>query len=460
MKLFGKSEKEITKIISTGNVTIAVYGLGKMGLPLAVVYAKNGFNVIGVDVNKKVVDLINSGKSHLINEPGVDDDTISKLLHAGKLKATTDGINAAKKSDVMVIIVPSLIDDEKNLKLDYVFSAAESIGKGLKKGDLVITECTLPPGTTAGPIREILENNSGLKAGLDFGLAHSPERTMSGQVIKNIVEDYPKIVGGIDKKSTEAVAAIYSKIAKKGVIKVSNSTTAEAIKVFEGVYRDVNIALANELALLAERIGVNVIEAINGANSQPYSHIHLPGAGVGGHCIPIYPYFLINLAHKYNLNLILTYNGRKINELMPYHIVDLVIDSLNELERPVKNSKIGILGVAYKGGVKSTYLTPAKPIIEKLKQMGAKLLVHDPLFSPEEIKDEFDVAGTSEIAEVFKDADCVIIITNHKEYNERTLLPLLQLMKNKAAIVDGRYVLRKDSVVSSGKTYRAVGITK
>ncbi len=459
MKIFGKDEKEIHDLVSSGNVNAAVYGLGKMGLPLAVVYAMNGFNVIGVDVDEKIVNLINSGKSHLVNEPGVDDKTISALVNNGKLKATVDGVSAARKSDVMVIIVPSLVDERKRLKLDYVFAAAESISKGLKKGDIVITECTLPPGTTAGPIREILEKNSGLYAGKDFGLAHSPERTMSGQVIKNIVEDYPKIVGGYDEKSTNAVAAIYSKIAKKGVIKVSNTTTAEAVKVFEGVYRDVNIALANEFALLAERIGINIIEAIKGANSQPYSHIHMPGAGVGGHCIPIYPYFLINLAHKYDLNLLLTYNGRKINEYMPYHIVELVIDALNELEKPVKNSKIGILGVAYKGGVKSTYLSPAKPIIAKLKKMGAKLLAHDPLFTPNEINAEFGINATADIAEVFKDSDCVVIITNHKEYQENNLLQFLQLMKQKSAIIDGRYVLSKERVEANGKLYRAVGIT-
>jgi len=457
MKLFNLTEKEIYDAIDNGDVTVAVYGLGKMGLPLAVIFANRGLNVIGVDINDDIVRMINSGRSPLIDEPGVSDKEINRLIKNGKLEATTDSINAARKADVIIVIVPSLIDETKNLKLNYVFDAVDAIGKGLTKDCVVITECTLPPGTTSGPIKEILEERSGLRAGIDFGLAHSPERTMSGQVIKNVVEDYPKIVGGINKKSTNVVAAFYRKIVKKGVIAVSDCTTAEAIKVFEGVYRDVNIALANELALLAEKIGIDIIEAIQGANSQPYSHIHMPGAGVGGQCIPIYPYFLLNLANKYGLDMKIVYSGRKLNEQMPYHIVDLVIEALNEIEKPVKNSKIGVLGVAYKGGVKSTYLTPAKPIIEKLKRLGANIVIYDPLFTKEEIEEEFGVQAVSTMEDVFKDSDCVIAITDHKEYLKEKLHECVSLMKEKAAIVDGRYIFDMDIVRKKGKVYLAVG---
>lgn len=439
-----------------GKITIAVYGLGKLGLPLAVTYANFGLNVIGVDINEKIVNLVNKGKSHLVNEPGIDEG-ISKNVKIGRLRATTDGVAAAKQADIMVSIVPTLIDETNRPNLKYMMASVESIAKGLEKGDIVLIESTLPPGTTEGPIKATLERISGLKAGIDFGLAYSPERTSSGQTIKDIVENYPKIIGGINSKSATAIAAIYSVIAEKGVIVVRDLRTAEAVKVFEGVYRDVNIALASEFALLAEKINVDVIEAINAANSQPYSHIHIPGAGVGGHCIPLYPHFLIDVAAKHGISLQITQLARQLNEKMPIHMVDLVADALNECEKPIKNSKIGILGLTFRGDVKATYHAPAHPIIKLLKAKGAKILAHDPLLSKEEIEKEFKVSSAESLEELFHGTDCIIVVTAHSVYKKTNFDPYFELMRKPAAIVDGRHLFSPDTIISKGLIFRGVG---
>ncbi len=280
MKLIGLSRKEVKNAIREGKVTIAVYGMGKMGLPLATVFAEHGANVIGVDINERVVEMLNRGENHVKEEPGLD-ELVKKKVDEGRLRATTDGVWAAKQADVMVILVPTLTDERGNLKLDPVYDVAEKISRGLKKGDIIITEATMPPGTTESLI-PILEK-SGLKLG-EFGLAHAPERTMTGTAIRDITGQYPKIVGASDEKTLEAVIGIYKTINKKGVIPMSSIKAAEAVKVFEGVYRDVNIALANELAMWCEEHGLDAIEVFQAANTQPYCHLHMPGAGVGGHC--------------------------------------------------------------------------------------------------------------------------------------------------------------------------------
>ncbi|WP_297486561.1 nucleotide sugar dehydrogenase [Thermococcus sp.] len=280
MKLIGLSREEVEEAFRNGKFTIAVYGMGKMGLPLAAVFADHGANVIGVDINERVVEAINRGENHIKEEPGLD-ELVRRNVEAGRLKATTDGVWAAKQADVMVILVPTLTDERGNLKLGPVYDVAEKISQGLEKGDIVITEATMPPGTTESLV-PILEK-SGIKLG-DFGLAHAPERTMTGTAIRDITGQYPKIVGASDEKTLEAVIGIYETINRKGVIPMSSIKAAEAVKVFEGVYRDVNIGLANELAMWCEEHGLDALEVFKAANTQPYCHIHMPGAGVGGHC--------------------------------------------------------------------------------------------------------------------------------------------------------------------------------
>ncbi|NJE26420.1 nucleotide sugar dehydrogenase [Thermococcus sp. MV5] len=445
MKLIGLSREEVKQVFKEGKFTIAVYGLGKMGLPLAAVFADHGANVIGVDINEKVVEMINNGTNHINEEPGLS-ELVERNVKAGRLKATTDGVWAAKQADVMIILVPTLTDDRGNLKLDPVYDVAHKIAKGLEKGDLVITEATMPPGTTESLV-SILEE-SGLKLG-EFGLAHAPERTMTGTAIRDITGQYPKILGASDEKTLEAVIGIYETINKKGVIPMSSIKAAEAVKVFEGIYRDVNIALANELALWCEEHGLDALEIFQAANTQPYCHLHMPGAGVGGHCIPIYPWFVINLAKKTNPRLIKT--AREINDLMPHHIVELTIKGLNEVGRSLKGSNVLVLGLTFRGGVREFTKSPAIPIIKELKEWGAKVYAYDPLCSEKDVK-----RFGAEWKEDFKDIDAIIIVTDHKEFKSLNLEEIAKQARNKV-IIDGRNVLDAEKAEKLGFAYFRVG---
>lgn len=445
MKILGLSKSTVKEYFIKGKITFAVYGLGKMGLPLATILANYGAMVIGVDINEEIVKKINMGISHIENEPELD-SLVKKNVEAGRLYATNDGIYAAKKSDVQIILVPTLADDKGNLNLKSVFDIAETISKGLEKGDIVITESTMPPGTTEKLI-PILEK-SGIKIG-DFGIAHAPERTMSGTAIRDITLQYPKIIGANSIETLEAVKGIYEVINRKGVISMSSIKAAEAVKVFEGVYRDVNIALANELALWCEENGLDALEIIRAANTQPYCHIHMPGAGVGGHCIPIYPWFIINSAKKTNMELLV--EARERNDFMPRHIVELTIKALNKIGKALKDSNILILGLTFRGGVKEFRKSPALDIIKELKEWGAKIFVYDPICTP---KDAVKLGVMWK--EDYKDIDAIIITNDHKEFKELDISLIDKQIRNKI-IIDGRNILDSKRLDKKGFIYYRVG---
>ncbi|NOZ59703.1 MAG: nucleotide sugar dehydrogenase [Euryarchaeota archaeon] len=362
---------------------VAVYGLGKMGLPLAAVFAERGARVIGVDINPRVVESVNRGLNHIEGEPKLG-ELVRRNVRAGRLTATTDGEAAAREADVMVILVPVVLDAEKRPDLRALRAVCTSIAGGMEKGDLVLIETTLPPGTTSGVVAPLLES-SGLRAGEDFGLAHCPERAMTGRVVEDIMGAYPKIVGGIDRRSTEAAIGIYRVVNSRGVIPVTNATTAEMVKVAEGVYRDVNIAIANELALVARKHGVDVWEVIKAANTQPYCNLHMPGAGVGGHCIPVYPWFIIDE----DTRLIRT--AREVNDSMSGFLVSRLEDILRREGERLEGSEIAVVGLTYRPGVKETYHSPARLVIEHLKRRGARVYGYDPLLSEEEIRSSMGV---------------------------------------------------------------------
>lgn len=414
MKIYGK--KKIAESFKEGKFTVAVYGLGKMGLPLAAIFADKGAKVIGADINEEVVEKVNLGISHVKGEPGLQ-ELVEKNVKRGLLSATTDLVKAAKESDVKIILVPAFLDDDNKPELGIVKSVSEKIAKGLKKGDFVIVETTVPPGTTDNVVRPILEK-SGLIAGKDFGMAHCPERTSSGRAIEDILGAYPKVVGGINQKSTDTAISIYSVINKKGVNPVSSSTCAETIKIAEGLYRDVNIALANELALISERYEIDVWEVIKTANTQPYCNIHSPGPGVGGHCIPVYPWFVING----DTPLIKT--AREINDSMPDYVANKVSKTLVDKGGDIFDSNVLVAGLVYRPGVKETYHTPARGVINKLRKLGANVYGYEPMLNENEMKSLMDVEepnGHKIDCTVFihddnydlkVDTDCVINLQN------------------------------------------------
>lgn len=445
MGILGKSAEEIRKSFKSGDLTVAVFGMGKMGLPLAAVFADKGAEVIGVDIDESVVERINEGENHIDKEPGLD-ELVEKNVSARRLRATSDAEKAASQSDISVILVPTLTDRRGKIQLGPVKDVAESIAEGLDIGDVIFTEATMPPGTTESLV-PLLEE-SGLELG-EFGLGHAPERTMTGSAVRDITGEYPKIIGASDEETLKVMKGIYRVVNDKGVIEMSDVISAEAVKVFEGVYRDVNIGLANELALYCEEKGIDALEVFEAANSQPFCDIHEPGAGVGGHCIPVYPWFIINQTQKRNNELLRI--AREINNSMPYHIVDLTIKGLNEIERPVKNSNILVLGLTFRGGVKEFKKTPAKPVIRELKKWGAKVYAYDPLCGQKNAE-----RFGAEWKEDFNDVDSVVILTDHEEFKN---LDLTEIQTNSRSnlIVDGRNIIDPEKAQKHNFVYYQVG---
>jgi nucleotide sugar dehydrogenase len=353
---------------------VAVVGAGKMGLPLAAQFASHGWRVVAVDVQESIVAAINSGRSHIGEEPGLA-ELVAAAHAAGRLRATTDGAAAAGEADVVVLIVPVMLDDKQQPDYRAMDAAVDSIAPGLQAGSTVIFETTLPVGDTRGRYGTRLTEATGLRIEDDLFVAFSPERLYSGAVLRNL-STYPKLVGGLGPASTARAASFYDSVLDAEIVAMSSAEAAELSKLADTTYRDVNIALANELARYADRAGIDVLEVIAAANSQPYSHIHQPGLGVGGHCIPVYPHFL--LARAPELELIA--QARRVNDGQ----VGLAIEAIQKRLGAMEGVPVLVLGLTYRHGVKELAHSRALPLIDRLKFHGAVVTAWDPLLSEDE----------------------------------------------------------------------------
>ncbi|HLX57544.1 MAG TPA: nucleotide sugar dehydrogenase [Ktedonobacteraceae bacterium] len=432
--------------------TVAVIGLGKIGLPLAVQYAEHGRRVIGCDIDSRVVETINAGVSH-VEEPGLA-SKVARLVDGGLLSATVDTTDAVRRAEVVVVIVPVVIDDKHEVSFKGIDAATRVIGAGLQPGTLVIYETTLPVGTTSGRLRAILERESQLQAGRDFLLAYSPERVASGQIF-NDLHNYPKVVGGIDKLSAEAAATFYGSVLEAEVITMASTDEAEFVKLIETTYRDVNIALANEYACFADVRGLDVAAAIAAANTQPYSHIHMPGVGVGGHCIPVYPYFLLAGVEQCSPHLLppegpsmltLPRSARGINDAMAEYAVRRIESIVGQLA----GRSALILGAAYRGDVRESAFTSARLLQDALLARGATVYIHDPLFSERELQ---ELGYTSLIAESEDEICAILLQAGHQAYQEFDFSRFGCCQ----VVLDGRRVLRREQIEALGMRYVAIG---
>lgn len=424
---------------------IALYGLGYIGLPTASLLAKNGYKVVGVDINPQTVEKINSGISPIM-EPGLE-TIISDMVANKMLSATTNGVEAATNSNVMIVVVPTPVDNNNCSDLTAVIAACETISKGLKKDDLVIIESTSPPYTCENVVIPILEK-SGLKSGKDFGVAYTPERALPNNTIYEMTHN-ARIIGGINPESSAQAAEIYGSITEGKVITVKDTVTAEMVKLMENTYRDTNIALANELAMICESINIDVIEAIDAANYHPRVNIHSPGPGVGGHCLSIDPYFIVEIAKENGVPARLIQTAREINEHMPNHVASLVEDSLKNKGKSISSSTVGVLGVAYKGNVADYRETPSKTLIDTLNGLGAKVLANDPYVDHEIIRRM--EAEPVDLKEALN-CDCVVLMTDHDDY--RSITP--EMIK-KSILICNRPILDQDIFKASGIEFKGVG---
>lgn len=408
--------------IMNRSAEIAVIGLGYIGLPTAIMFANAGFNVIGYEIREEVVKKVNSGNSHII-EPEIE-EMLKRAIENGKLRATSDK-KEIKGKDVYIICVQTPLKEDKTPDLSYLENAVRTTAESIKKGSLVIIESTVPPMTTLKMAR-LMEDLTGFKAGKDFYMAHAPERVMPGRIFKELVYN-SRIIGGINEESSELAELLYRAFVKGQIFK-TNSTTSEMVKLMENTFRDVNIALANEFAFLAHQYGVNVFDAIELANTHPRVKIHIPGIGVGGHCLPKDPYLLLSSA-KEDFGLIK--KAREINEDMPLFAKDLLMDSLKVINLPPEEAIVVVLGLSYKGNSDDTRNSPSLNFIEEIKEIVAEVRTYDPY-----------VKGTHEnLEEALKGADAVVIATDHSEFKTLDWQALGGLMRNKI-LIDGRHVVK------------------
>ncbi|UFU00045.1 nucleotide sugar dehydrogenase [Radiobacillus kanasensis] len=421
---------------------VAVVGLGKIGLTLAAVFANNGYKVFGADKNKQVVDRVNQGKSHITNEPGLN-QFVQDAHQNNTLIATDSNVEAVSKANIVVVIVPVLVNEDNEIDYQYIDAAVQDIGAGLQEGTLVIFETTLPPGDTQNRFGKKIEEVSGLTMGEQFYLAYSPERVYSNRIIKDL-QHYPKVVGGINKKSVGLASDFYKQALNCKLIQVSSLETAEFSKVAECVYRDVNIALANELAKFAEEKNIRMSEVITASNSQPFSHLHSPGIGVGGHCIPIYPYFFVNKG----LDQGLTPLSREINDSMASYAISKIEKRIGSLE----NKKVLILGLSYREDVKEPTKSTTLLLLEQLRHKQANIFVNDPHFTEGEIINHGGLPLSLD-DKLIEEVDVLILQAFHEEYKE---INFKDFTKCKL-ILDGRNKLNEEEISRLGIIYESIG---
>ena len=416
--------------------SICVMGLGYIGLPTASVMATNGYKVLGVDVNARVVDTINSGNIH-IEEPGLA-TVVRAAINSGNLRAALE----PEKSDVYFIAVPTPLTKEKLADMTYVEQATEKIAPLLHPGCLVILESTSPPGTCRNLLKPILEK-SGLTVGKDIYLAHCPERVLPGHILRELISN-DRIVGGIDPVSAQRAGDIYATFVE-GEILLTDATTAEMSKLIENTFRDVNIALANETAILCEELGIDFWEMAKLASRHPRVNVHSAGPGVGGHCISVDPWFLVE---QFPEAAAIIRMARERNDSMPRHVVSCI----QTLVQGIKKPKVAALGLAYKGNVDDMRESPAIHVVELLQEAGIEVAVHDPYVksSPFEM---------STLETCFKDADCIVLLTDHNDYKYINPRQVGKMMR-KCVLYDTRNMLDHADWIEAGFQVRVLGSGK
>ena len=415
---------------------VCVLGLGYIGLPTASLLANNGYQVVGVDDNDSIIEIINSGGVH-IEEPGLK-TIVTAAINSGLLKVK----NKPEPADIFFIAVPTPVDksvDDAIVDLSYVEDAANVIVPHLKKGNLVILESTVPPGTSENLVAPIIEK-SGLKVGVDLYLAHCPERVLPGSTLHELIHNN-RVVGGVDSSSAEVAKEFYQTFVS-GAISTTDANTAEMVKLTENIYRDVNIALANELADICEKSGINIWEVIGLANLHPRVNVHMPGPGVGGHCISVDPWFIIS---KFKKETRIIKQARVINDSKPAAVVNKVAKILDGIETPV----VTVLGVAYKGNIDDTRESPANKVVELLEAYNVAYRVYDP-----HVKEY--PGSVSSLKDAFLSSDLVLLLCDHDEF--RYIYPKEpgNIMRNKN-VFDTRNTLDKTLWEDSGFSYHLLG---
>ena len=446
------TEHELIQSIQSGEISICVIGIGRIGLPTALSFANSGLPTVGVDINTELVEMINSKIFPLKDEPGYD--VIFEKVTNQKFNATTKIEDIVPKSDVVILSLPTPMD--KNNVPDYsaLLSVGKQLGQLLSNDTLVIVESTVEPGFIENDLINVIESSDKkLVAGKDFAIGVCPETANPGQIM-NDFEKLPRLVGAIDEKTKNTIMKIYKHVFTVDLIPMPNCKTANAVKLTTNVFRDLNIAFVNELAILFEKVGIDIMTVLDAAKTKYNFQVHYPGPGVGGPCLPVNAYQMINLAKNMGFDTLKSVEmGRSINESMPMHVINLLSDAFIESKKSLENSNVLVLGISYKPDVKDIQISPAEIIIEKLKNLKTNVLIYDPYFKSTNV---FNLQTESNLIEALQKSDALILVTAHKEFHNLDPIFLKSKMKN-AIVIDSKCIINQQSAKNAGLVYRGLG---
>jgi nucleotide sugar dehydrogenase len=450
LKINMSNYEEVKKSLDTKSLRVCVIGIGRIGLPTALSFAKSGLQTIGVDINEKLVQDINSKKFPLKDEPGYE-NIFNDVLDRKLFSATTNIEKAVGDSDLILLSLPTPMD-ENNVP-DY--SALTIVGSQLSEiiipNSLVIVESTIEPGFIENEMISLISKSGRLKVEDNFSIGVCPENANPGEILHDFT-NLPRLVGGINQNITKIITMIYKNVFSVDLIEMENCKTANAVKLTTNVFRDINIAFVSELALMFEKLGIDTMKVLEAAKAKYNFQVHYPGAGVGGPCLPINSYQLLNTARRTGVKLSIIESGRMINESMPDHVVKLTCDAFDECKKTIGESKILIMGISYKPNVKDVQLSPAKEIIKKFQNLGSQVHIYDPFFYSTEI---FGLKVENNLENILNEMDAVVIVTGHDEFKQ---IDVDSFLKTKSKIlIDSRGIIDPISIKNKNLIFRGLG---
>jgi len=442
--------EDVLNSLNSKTLKVCVVGIGRIGLPTALSFAKSGLETIGVDINENLVRNINAGNFPLKDEPGYD-KIFEEVIKNKKFSATADIENAVPNSDLILLSLPTPMDENNVPDYSALRNVAMKLSEILSPNSLVIVESTIEPGFIEDDMISLISTSGRLKINQNFFIGVCPENANPGEILHDFT-NLPRLVGGINENITKIIKSIYNFVFSVELVEMPNCKTANAVKLTTNVFRDINIAFISELSLMFEKLGIDTNVVLEAAKKKYNFQVHYPGSGVGGPCLPINSYQFLNTAKRTGSNLSIIESGRKINEYMPEHVIKLTLDAFQECNKSVQGSTILILGISYKPNVKDIQLTPAEIIIKKFQELGANIRIYDPYFKTTDV---FGIKPEENLDDVFTNVNAAIIVTGHDEFKKYEISKFSQTIDK--ILIDTRGIIEPTSAKNANLVFRGLG---
>ena len=450
LKINMNNIEEVSESLNSKSMKVCVIGIGRIGLPTALSFAKSGLETIGVDINENLVETINSGKFPLKDEPGYD-LIFDEVIKNKKFSATTDISKVVPTCNLILLSLPTPMDENNIPDYSALRNVGTQLAKILSPNSLVIVESTIEPGFIEDEMVSIISQSERLEINKNFFIGVCPENANPGEILHDFT-NLPRLVGGINENITQIIKKIYDSVFGVELIEMPNCKTANAVKLTTNVFRDINIAFVSELSLMFEKLGIDTNKVLEAAKKKYNFQVHYPGSGVGGPCLPINSYQFLNTAKRTGSNLSIIESGRKINEHMPEHVIKLTLDAFEECNKSVQGTTILILGVSYKPNVKDIQLTPAEIIIKKFQELGANIRIYDPYFKTNDV---FGIKCEENLDDVFTNVNATIIVTGHDEFKKYEISKFSQTINK--ILIDTRGIIEPTSAKDANLVFRGLG---